>query len=323
MTTYDKAALTQDQHLHLLSERGLHIPDESLARHYLSNISYFRLSAYTRAYYRSGGSHQFRPGTCFDDILDLYIFDRELRLLLLDAIERIEVALRSQLANTLAEHHGAHGYLQEGVFNDRYNYTWLYQKLAQPADGPLAETFLTHYRTRYKAAPAQPPIWMAVEILSFKEVSILFANLRKPDDRQRIEAHFGWKHPVLKSWFRSLSDLRNSCAHHARVWNREFGSRPEIPRKVNRPWPGIPSSIPVHSSYHPEQQIDPRRRLYAQVVVIEALLQVVSPQSLWAVKLQQLMERFPNVSRTHMGFPDEWQKLSFWQQAFGSMEGIE
>ena len=65
---------------------------------------------------------------------------------------------------------------------------------------------------------------MAVELLTSKEVSILFANLRRPADTQRVEDHFGWKYPPLKSWFCALSDPRNHCCHHSRVWNREFGS---------------------------------------------------------------------------------------------------
>ena len=313
MTLFDKPALSIDQHLYTLRQRGLSIPDEARARHYLGNISYYRLSAYTRPFYRPAQpDHAFLEKTRFDDVLHLYVFDRELRLLLLDAIERLEVALRAQLTNTLAEHHGPHGYLDATLFDTRYDHSWLIKKLDNEAKAREVETFLAHYRDKYTAAPAQPPIWMAVELLTFKEVSILFSDLRQAKDTQRIEGHFGWKFPLLKSWFRSLSDLRNLCAHHARVWNREFGSRPEMPQKVPAHWPSVPSAIATGAHANPAQTLNPRRRLYLQLVVIESLMQVVCPESRWAERLVKLLDQYPEVSRPHMGFPAHWDQEAFW-----------
>lgn len=323
MTTFDKPALTIDQHLYTLQQRGLAIPDEGRARHYLGNISYYRLSAYTRPFYRPGqADHVFLDGTSFDDVLHLYVFDRELRLLLLDAIERLEVALRAQLTNTLAEHHGPHGYLDAKLFDTRYDHGWLISRLDNEAKAREVEAFLAHYRSKYTAAPAQPPIWMAVELLTFKEVSILFAHLRQAKDTQRIEAHFGWKFPLLKSWFRSLSDLRNVCAHHARVWNREFGSRPEMPKKIPAHWPTVPEAIATGAHEHPAQTLNPRRRLYLPLVVIEALMQVVCPESRWAERLLHLLDRYPQVSRPHMGFPPDWDKEAFWDNAVTAVRRV-
>lgn len=316
MSNFHKAAHSVEEQIATLQERGLVIDDQCRARHYLNNISYFRLSAYTRPFYQPGlQEHRFLAGTHFDDVLRLYVFDRELRLLLLDAIERIEIALRAQLSNTLAEHHGPHGYLVPAIFDTRYNHAWLLDKLEQAASARGVESFLIHYRSKYRSAPSQPPIWMAVELLTFKEVSTLLAQLRLAPDTQRIERHFGLKMPVLRSWFRSLSDLRNVCAHHGRVWNREFGSRPELPRRAPAGWPGIPDSIATGSHEHPAQRLDPRRRIYLQLVVIETLMRVVSPGSQWAERLVALLDQYPQISRPHMGFPRHWDTESFWREA--------
>lgn len=325
MSDFQKPAHSLEEQMATLHGRGLTMPDDVRVRHYLSNISYFRLSAYTRPFYQPGiDAHRFLEGTTFDDVLKLYVFDRELRLLLLDAIERLEVALRAQLANTLAEHHGPHGYLDASIFDTRYNHGWLLNKLESASQGREVESFLTHYRKKYPAAPTQPPIWMAVELLTFKEVSTLFANLRLSSDTQSIERHFGWKTRVLRSWFRSLSDLRNVCAHHGRVWNRVFGSRPEIPRKVPTIWPNIPTEISTGSHENPEQRLDPHRRLYFQLVVVESLMQVVSPSSQWAERLVALLDRYPEVSRPHMGFPSDWEHEPFWQEAvMNAREGVK
>ncbi len=313
MATFDKPALSITQQLHVLEKRGLRISEPDRALHYLSNVSYYRWSAYTKPFYGfESADHVFLKGTDFEDVIALYIFDRELRLLLLDAIERIEISLRAQLANTLAEHHGPHGYLDASVFDTRYDHAWLLNRLLQLVRARDAESFLRHYRDKYTAGPSHPPIWMALELLTFKEVSILFANLRQSRDVQSIETHFRFKFPVLRSWFRSLSDLRNVCAHHARVWNREFGSRPEMPRKAPGHWPSVPHTIKTGSLAHPEQTLDPRRRVYCQLLVIETLMQIVCPESAWANRLFNLLDRYPSVSRPHMGFPPNWEKESLW-----------
>lgn len=321
MTAFDKPAHTIDQQLELLRQRGLVITDEGRARHYLANISYYRLSAYTRPFYvPREQTHRFLPGTTFDQVLALYIFDRELRILLLDAIERIEVALRAQMTNTLAEHHGAHGYTDPGIFDDRYNHVWLMDKLKNEAESRDVETFVEHYRKKYGAAPKQPPVWMTMELLTFKEVSRLFGALRHKQDTQRISQHFCWPDTVLRSWFRTLSDLRNLCAHHARIWNREFGSFPLIPRKPPKGWAQIPLGVFVHQ-YDPLAQIEPQRRFYMQLVVIETLMRVVCPESEWSLRLLQLLDQHPHVSRRHMGFPDGWEQQAFWQPVIERSQG--
>ncbi len=313
MRLFEKPALTTLQHLEMMRDRGLIVLDETKFKHYLSNISYFRLSAYLRPFYKPNQTQPvFLDNTCFEDILNLYIFDRELRLILLDAIERIEISLRAQLANTLAEHYQPHGYLAESdIFNSNYDLTWLKNKLQLESRSQKAEQFLLDYQRNYPQSPTEPPIWMVMEILTFKEVSTLFSNLRQSRDTKRIEAHFGWKFPLLKSWFRSLSDLRNICAHHGRVWNREFGSCPEMPKKMPHVWANVPEFI--HVETNADYKINPRRRLYFQLVVIESLMKVVSPESRWAYKVMDLLSKFPTVSQSHMVFPTDWKSDSFWQ----------
>lgn len=316
MTAFDKESISPDEQLSKLRSRGLIIHDEPRVLRYLSNISYFRLSAYTRPFYiPSQVPHHFIPETTFDDILTLYVFDRKLRLLLLDAIERLEVALRAQLTNTLADHYGPHGYLDPGVFDSRYNHGWLMGKLDKIVQEPRVEVFLQHYRQKHSNAPAHPPVWMAMELLTFKEVSTLFANLRHEQDTKRVEQHFGWKYTLLKSWFRSLSDLRNLCAHHMRIWNREFGSSPEMPVKRPDNWVSIPISISSGSPSHPDQRVSPQRRLYMQVVVIESLMQSTNPGSSWSERLVRLLDQHPQMSRPHMGFPSDWHEELFWRKS--------
>lgn len=304
MTTFLKPPLAIDDQIRQWVERGLSIPDLPRARRYLSVISYYRLSAYTLPFQRGNPDHCFREGTTFEDILDLYIFDRRLRLLVLDAIERIEVALRARMTNVLADHHGAHAYLNPAVFDDRYNHNWLIDQVRKKCADSQAETFIKHYRSKYDQ-PELPPMWMVMEILTFKEVSVLFGQLRLKDDKQAIASFWGLPDTVLQSWFRALSDLRNICAHHARTWNREFGSRPVVPRKTPRSWPDLRRPLA-------DSRINPTRRLYYFLVIIAVPLRTINPGSTWCARLQELLALHPNISTTPMGMPEDWQTEPFW-----------
>jgi abortive infection bacteriophage resistance protein len=93
---FNKPPLDLDPLIELLKKRGLNIDNIETAKYYLKFIGYYRLSAYFLSFQdatNSNSHHQFKQGTTFDDVLNLYIFDRKLRLLVLDAIERIEVAM--------------------------------------------------------------------------------------------------------------------------------------------------------------------------------------------------------------------------------------
>lgn len=105
---YAKPALSFQQQVQLLASRGLQINDQQRAEHYLAHINYYRLAGYCLPF---EAAHQFRPGVRFEDVIGLYVFDRELRLLVLDAIERIEVSVRTQWAYHFAHEVSPHGYL--------------------------------------------------------------------------------------------------------------------------------------------------------------------------------------------------------------------
>ena len=146
MNTFRKPPLSVSEHINQWISRGLVISDRARAERYLSVISYYRLSAYTLPFQQGDPLHNFRAGTTFEDILELYIFDRRLRLLILDPIERIEVALRARMTNVLAENHGSHAYLIKEIFDTRYDHDWLIKQIRKKCDDSQAETFIRHYR---------------------------------------------------------------------------------------------------------------------------------------------------------------------------------
>lgn len=161
----------------LLQERGMVIENAQQATWALSHISYYRLRAYW-LYYETdpeSGDHLFKDGTTLDAVLALYEFDRRLRLLLMDALERIEVAARGAWAHQMAMVYGPHGYLNAALYphTDRFqaNLTQLQSEYDRSHD-----VFVDHYKRTYNNPPL-PPVWMAAEFISFGLLSKFFSAL--------------------------------------------------------------------------------------------------------------------------------------------------
>ncbi len=162
---FAKPSLTLDQQLDLLNHRGLVVPDRERARRYLGFIGYYRLSGYMLRF-QSGGRgdrrHNFSDGVTFDDVLDDYVFDRRLRLLTMDALERIEVAVKAVIFNELAEQFGSHWYMDASVFRSRMAHRRFVDEVreatgaAHSASSHRRTPFLNHYFGKYDSPPLPP-----------------------------------------------------------------------------------------------------------------------------------------------------------------------
>lgn len=304
MSTFNKPPFSSQQHIQQWIDRGLEVPDRQRAEHYLSVISYYRLSAYSLPFQVDNPVHHFRPGITFDRILELYVFDRELRLLVMDAIERIEVAIRSQLNNHMSLEHGAHWYLDERHFVSTYDHKALLSNLERECRRSK-ETFIKHYREKYDS-PRLPPSWVITEILTYGQLSKVYDNLSSFRDLKAIAKCFNTTAELLRSWMQSISYIRNVCAHHSRLWNRELGNAPKAPKRPRTNWIAEPVTLT-------DPGVNPNKRLYLALAIIETLLQSVNPESTWHWRLKDLMDRYPDVSRAHMGMPDDWDGDPFWR----------
>ena len=285
---YQKPPLTYSEQLDLLLTRGLQVESKIEALHCLKNISYYRLSAYFLPFKQS---EQFRKGTSFKDVIDLYTFDRKLRLLILDAIEPIEVALRTQIIYHLSHKYGAFGYLDEKNFSNRFKHAKWLQNLNESISDST-ETFIKHYKKKYTLS-THFPFWMVIEVISFGNLSYFFRGL-KGEDQQVIANIYNIKDIVLTSWLHALVYLRNLCAHHARLWNRTLTFKPALPQKSSI-WQGVKND-----------------NIYSLLVVMEYLLNEINSDSMWASRLQALLENYPQVSLTTMGFPKNWSDKMPW-----------
>lgn len=208
---FTKPAIDIDAQIALLHSRGLVVPDEVRARHYVRFIGYFRLSGYALTFQvnqNADGAHRFHPGTSFDDILDLYIFDRKLRLAALDALERIEVAFRATLSHEMSTRHGTHWFMDAKHFVPSYDHANFLGHVKKeighdPTRAHARQIFIQHYYDKY-GTPELPPSWMVFEVLSFGSVSQVFKKLKR-ESQKPIASVFGLDGGVLASWLHAIS----------------------------------------------------------------------------------------------------------------------
>jgi len=309
---YIKPALSLIEQVSLLQDRGLIITDQAKAMRYLEHIGYYRLSAYMIPFYQDKVAHQFKDDVSFENVLNLYIFDRKLRLLILEAIERIEISFRSNIINIFASELEPYAYLKPEYFDTRYQHDWLTHKISNEID-KSSEAFIQHYKNKY-TQPKLPPIWMALHLLTFKEISVFHSKITSTAVKQKIAEAYGLKEPVLESWMRSLSDLRNLCAHHSRIWNRTFGVKAVIPKSKPKHWL---STFPVLIDIGNNQKISPRNSLYYQVVIIWYFISQMNSQSTWLNRLIKLCQAY-QIDMKYLGFSDDWRKDEFWRRSDGS-----
>jgi len=316
---YSKPYLTLLQQVRHLAGYGLIVGDEAWAEHCLARVGYYRLSAYWYPF-RKSVTHidpatgqdsttvlsAFKGGTNFDTIMALYVFDKKLRMIVLDALERVEVAIRTDIALLLGQvspvaHRDPNAL--DGKFarlpNPRRPATTLHAEWLSNIDDKARrskEDFVKHFDRTYQG---DLPIWMSTELWDFGALSMFYSGM-KTKDRDFIAAQYGQlTGREFSTWLRCLNDVRNVCAHHSRLWNRPLSSAPR--------WPTL-GRMPALDQLSPPQA---NHRLYAAIIVLHTLLRRINPTSQWTERLATHLETFPQNGACDLssaGFPQNWER---------------
>ena len=292
---YTKLPIPIEEQIDLLISRGMDIPDQDRAFRYLSHISYFRLRGYWIPFETSDGGkdHHFKEGTSFGDVLDLYIFDRKFRLLMLEAIERLEISFRAHFANELGVLYGSHFYLDDQYSNSAKTHHGLIDSLQAEMDRS-SELFIEHYKNTYDDPPL-PPVWAAAEVMSFGQLSVWFKNLKARSDRNRVAQAYGIDEVILQSFMHHLTIVRNITAHHGRLWNRRMTFIMKLPKKPRE----------LASMLNPETG----RYIGNTVIMLGYFLKQISPGTTWPLRMRQLIDDSPGIRPAAMGFHENWKDL--------------
>lgn len=314
MALYLKPFLDVPDQIALLQSRGLEITDVVAAQRCLRRVGYYRLSAYWHPFYAPTNarpparSQQFLPNSRFEDAIALYVFDKKLKLLVMDAIERVEIALRVELSLCLGRK-GPFAYLDPTQLHPKFSLLdssgqsplSIWQTKMTALHNQSSEEFVRHFNGNYQRPM---PIWMACELWDFGMTSRLYSGL-KLADKQDIAKQFSIaNHALLESWIRSLNSVRNIVAHHGRLWNRFFGASPSLPR------PGLMSNF---DALHSVPFVN--KRIYFVLCVLAHFLSVINPSSGWKSRVVALIDAFPNMPHaqlTSAGFPADWKTHAFW-----------
>ena len=219
---YSKNPLTYDEQVDLLISRGLRVDRETLIQ-ILKNVNYYRLTGYLYPFRKNfGEKDEFLEDTSFSTVWRHYTFDRQIKLLLLDAIERIEIALRTRIVYYFVHSFGQFGYLNFNNFpylkKDQYDNFCL--KIKDELERSN-EVFISHFFEKYGDKHEMPPLWIVCELFSFGQLLTFYRGVSKEIKRE-LSRDLKIPDVVLFSWLICLNNIRNSCAHHARVWNKNF-----------------------------------------------------------------------------------------------------
>jgi len=312
---YTKPPKTYYEQIDLLLSRGLAISDKLRVVRHLSSISYFRLSAYMlpfKKWDKGELTDDFIPGITWDHVYDLYVFDRKLRLLIFDAIERLEIAIRTQIIYQLSHKYGSHWQDKSDIFKvvtfqrkDGTEVTIdvfadIQRHIREQLASNKAEVFIQHYAQKYNK-PTNPPSWMSVEIMYFNHLSQICNNLKERSDIAGIAKWFGLTPEIFCSWLHTINYVRNISAHHARLWNRDFNI---VPAKLHfsktNVWVSNPETVQ-------------RAKLYYFLCMINYLLQTANPSSSFKSRLILLLDEYKHVAILgFMGFPADWKDEQIW-----------
>ncbi len=278
--TGPKAPKSYQEQVDILKQRGCIINSDAACIETLASINYYRLSAYFLPFKQENGLY--RKGTTFEQVFQIYEFDRRLRTILFAAVEVIEISLRTRLAYLHGNKYGPLGYRDPRNFNRRHNACKFYEMLATEINRNKKLPFVQHHQTKYHE---DFPIWVIVELFSFGMLSYYYSDLLAADQRSIADQYqVNYRH--LASWLRCLTDLRNICAHYGRLYYRVFSASPA----------GLNLAEGV------------KRRLWGIVLVLKAVYPLKEEWNRTIVpSLEELFAAYGQyIDIYHLAFPRNW-----------------
>lgn len=297
---YTKPPLSIADQVSRLSARGLTISDTQYAEKTLKVISYYRLRAYTYPFQDNADpDHPFIHSVTFEEIIKLYDFDRDLRLMVFDAIERIEIALRTLIVYNYAMKFGSHWYQEPTHFRN----TQYFDNDLASLDKEISrsdEEFIKHYFRTYHD-PFRPPAWMSLEVATFTTLSKFYQNLSLCNEKIAIATCCGLKTFILENWMHILSNVRNICAHHSRLYNRRLSQAIKLPGYTYK------------NLWLSDNSIVDNTKMYAILCAITYLLDRMVPGHCFRGRISDLFDKYPNVHPRVLRFPIGWQNENFWK----------
>ena len=276
--SFNKSFLTVNEQINKLKALGMLFKDEEKAKSILENINFYRLSGVWFVFKKNS---KFQNNIYFEDILNIYNFDREFRLHMLNAIERIEISIRNRFITELSSKYGIFAHLDSTIFHNQQRHSFLVEKLKEEFKRSK-ELFSKHFKTKYKEE--LPPLWISAELMTMGQISNWLNNIQERKDRQSIARHYDLDEKVLLSFLHNLTVVRNISAHHSRLWNRTLSISFTYPKFL-----------------HKKMNINNKQNIYNTIVMCKYLMDIIDTDNIWKDTLEELLIKY-NIDKAMMGY---------------------
>ena len=258
----------------------------------LNSISYYRLRGYIYPYFHSYKNNKtIKNNITWETIWNDYNFDPELKGLLFQEIGKIKIALKTVLINVFSLKYGQTWYINSELYYDSTHYENDKNELFHHWDRS-SEKFKQHFKNKYQGNSTS---WMIFKTSSFGNGSKIFENIKNCYTKQLMTEYFGFRknsEKVLISWLRHLVYLRNIIAHHGLLFSKIFITVPRLSKDKFNNIDIIPN------------------KLFVSIVIIAYLLkQTGYTNKEFISKLIKLLNKYPTVDISLMGFPINWQEI--------------
>jgi len=299
---FEKRATSIEEQIQLLKERGLEILDNDHAEHYLMHISYYRLGEYWHSLQSDKIKHIFKPNSQFSDVIALYRFDSELRILIFYVIEKIEISLRTKLIYHLSHEYDPWWFQNFDIFIDSRALVNTLTNLEEEITRTKDATIKNHFK-KHKDDLRFPSAWKSLEQTSFGALSKLYGNLKNTvKSKDTIAVDYGAvNHTYLPSWLQTIAQIRNYCAHHSRLWNKNLPGAPKLLSKPPFSWISI---VPNQNEF---------QKLYIHLCLMKYLLNIIQPDNQFTEKLSAIFEKYPTVDPNALGMKLNWTEEALWK----------
>jgi abortive infection bacteriophage resistance protein len=329
---YTKPWLSIGDQLDKLESRGVYVSDRQAGARLLSAVGYYRVTGYlyplreSEPYVDANGRkrarihNNYRAGTTLEYAEALISFDRQLRMLILDGIERIEISLRTQLGHVLGRQ-SAFAHLdptnfvnaftdpvidpENGEASPSKHEQWIERVEERRADSD--ETFVAHFREKYDNAM---PIWALTEILEMGQLGRLYGGLNSSIATEIATTYDVPTKKMMSSWISSLNYVRNVSAHHARLFNRKLVTAPSRPSHTQ---------IPLLGHLKDQESAKQTFGVYNAFAIMAYLIGKIEADSGWPACVTDLIDSFPvstHLTMESMGVPEAWSMLKLWSPPF-------
>ena len=284
-----KQPTTYEEQIEILKRRGMIIPDENRAIQFLKSESYYRISGYWLTMLirskEEGSEDHFCDGASFDDVMDLYCFDQDLRMVVLYATSRIETNIKAYISYFHSHQYGPLGYLDKKNFEDAAYFFIMKEALWKDIQRQKSSLFVKHHINNKNNVF---PVWVATELLTFDQISKFYKNMLPKDRSYIAKEHYHIpSREYIENWLSCSVVARNIAAHGGRFYNRyNFGPTAKLPK--------------TYLSYS--------KSFFGIAYCISHLLQF-SDREVFKSGIDLCFKEHPSAMLKHLGFPENWKTI--------------